>query len=78
MLETVQGKSRRVTWERDVGKGSSPLERKDLQCQGKPKKPCIFLKSKKVNHQVVRCPRPKSWHSLVMAAKPANLEPSTL
>lgn len=32
-LETVLGKNRRATWERDVGKGSSPLERKDLQSQ---------------------------------------------
>lgn len=48
------------------------LERKDLQCQGKPENPCIFLKSKKVNHRVVSCPRPKSWHRLVMAAKPCQ------
>lgn len=42
-----------------MGKGSSPPERKDLQSQGKTEKPCIFLKSKRVNHQVVSCPPPK-------------------
>ena len=53
-------------------KGSLPPERKDLPSQGKTENPCIFLKSKRVNPQVVSGPRPKRWHSLVLAAKPCQ------
>jgi len=51
------------TLERDLGerggKGPSSLERKDLQGQGKTEKPCIFLKSKRVNYRGVSYPHPK-------------------